>query len=152
MSFCKGPSSSAIHIFDPSQKPSARSTSNLVGMCLRWVSTKFVQMVTVQWFLDLLWIFSFIFGIHSYCLLCKSMGIAILIDILDSISKTVSQIHFKCGGDLPWIDAYCVYSYGHASIIFLFDMNFYIHFWHPFILITMQVNGACKVNRNCNAN
>ena len=38
--------------FSTSQKPLARSTANLVGMCLGWVSTKFLQMAKVQWFLD----------------------------------------------------------------------------------------------------
>ena len=80
------------------------------------------------------------------------MAIAMVIDFFDCISKTVSQIHFKCGGDLPWIGAYCVCSYGHASMIFLFYMNYFIHFWHTFILLTMQVNGAHKVKRDSNAN
>ena len=43
---------STIHIFDFFSKPSARSTSNLVGMCFGWASAKLVQMVTVLWFLD----------------------------------------------------------------------------------------------------
>ena len=57
-----------------------------------------------------------------------------VIDILDLISKMVSQIHLKCGGDLPWIGAYYVCSYGYAPMISLFYMNFFIHFWHIHIV------------------
>ena len=40
--------------------------------------------------------------IHSCWLLCKSMGIAMVIHIFD-FSKTFSQIHFKLGWNMPWV-------------------------------------------------
>ena len=57
LSFCRCLSSVHNLKFSSSSlklKPLARSSPNLVGIYLGWVSTKFVQMVTVQW---LFWIF-----------------------------------------------------------------------------------------------
>ena len=51
------------------------------------------------------------------------------IHIFDFFSKTVSQIHFKLGGDVPWVGLYQVCSNGHGPVIFGFFMNFFVHFW-----------------------
>ena len=58
--------------------------------------------------------------IQSYWLLCKSMGIAMLNHMFDFFSKTVSQIHFKLGGDMPWVGLYQVCSNGHGPMIYGF--------------------------------
>ena len=62
--------------------------------------------------------------IHSYWLLCKSMGIAMVIHIFNLISKTTIQIHFKLDGDVPWVGLYQVCSNGHDPVIFGFLMIF----------------------------
>ena len=85
------------------------------------------------------------FLVYSYCLLCKSMGLArsigisVLIDIFDFFSKTVSQIQFKLGGDVPWVGLYQVCSSGRGPVIFGFLMNFLgsifgqiLKNWYPF--------------------
>ena len=119
-------------------------------------SHKTVHHVALLWIPDFLQIFQFGYlSVNAYIPIdyyVSQWGIAMVMDIFVCISKTVSQIHFKCGGDLPWIGAYCVCSYGHAPMIFLFHMNFFIHFWRAFILITRKVNGACKVNGDSNVN
>ena len=68
LSFCDGSASVVcagarpqFTYFTSSKKQWLTLTSNLVGMYLRWVSTKFVQMVTVHWILDFFWIFLFMF-------------------------------------------------------------------------------------------
>ena len=54
----------------------------------------------------------------------KSTGIAMLIDIFDVFSKTVSQIHFKLGGYVPWVGPYQVCSNGYGPVIFwMFEVN-----------------------------
>ena len=67
--------------------------------------------------------------IHSYWLLCKSMGSAMVIHIFNLISKTTIQIHFKLGVDMPWMGLYQVCSNGHGPVIFGFFMNSFVHFW-----------------------
>ena len=56
--------------------------------------------------------------------LAKSIGIPMLIDIFDFFSKTVNQIHFKLGGDVPWVSLYQACSNGHGPVIFGFFMKF----------------------------
>ena len=57
-----------------------------------------------------------------------SIGIPMQIDIFDFFSKTVSQIHFKVGGYVPWVGLYQVSSSGHGPVIFGFLMNFLLIF------------------------
>ena len=45
------------------------------------------------------------------------MGITMVIHIFNLISKTGGQIYFKLGGEVPWMGAYYVCSYGHALVI-----------------------------------
>ena len=49
------------------------------------------------------------------------------IHIFYLISKTVGQIHFKLGGDVPFVGLYRVCSIGHSSVIFGF-LNFFCAF------------------------
>ena len=78
-----------------------------------------------------------------------SKGIPMLSDIFDFFSKTVSQIHFKLGRGVPWVGLNQVCSNGQGPLIFLFFMNFFVAFYNC-LLIIMQVNGDCEVNRVCN--
>ena len=41
--------------------------------------------------------------------LTKSIGIPMLIGIFDFFFKTVSQIHFKLGGYVPWVGPYQIF-------------------------------------------
>ena len=80
--------------------------------------------------------------VHSYWLLCNSMGSLMLIDIFDFFSETVSQIHLKFGGDVPLVGLYRVCSNGHAPMIFGFFINFLIlknFFYWIACLITFKV-------------
>ena len=71
--------------------------------------------------------------------IAKSIGFAMLIEIFDFFSETISQIHFKLGGDMPWVGLYQVFSNGHGPVIFGFFMIFVVGFF-TCLLITMQVN------------
>ena len=83
--------------------------------------------------------------------IAKSIGFAILIEIFVFFSETVSQIHFKRDGDMPWVGLYQVCSNCHDPVIFEFFMIFVVVVVFTCLLITMQVNEDCKVNRVCNA-
>ena len=96
-----------------SQKPLARSTSNLVGMCLGWVSAKFVQMGMVQRFLDFLWIFLFIFGEN----LKKS-----------SSPKLLGQLLWNCIGTYLETPQTLICPTGGAAIFFQFFYEFFCVF------------------------
>ena len=67
--------------------------------------------------------------IHSYVLLCKSMGNLMLIHNFDFFSKTDGQIHSKLGGNVPWVGFYQVCTNGHGPVIFGFFMNFFVLFF-----------------------
>ena len=67
-----------------SPKQLAKLSSNLVGMFLGWVSTKFAHMM---------WL---IFLLHE--LIAKFVK-----DIFDFLAKTACQILFIHGGDIPWM-------------------------------------------------
>ena len=51
------------------------------------------------------------------------------IHIFDFFSERVGQIHFKLGGDVPWVGVYQVCSNGYGPLIFGFLMNFFVLFW-----------------------
>ena len=51
------------------------------------------------------------------------MGNLMLIHIFDFFSKTVFQIHFKRGGNVPLVGLYEVCSNGHGPVIFGLFMN-----------------------------
>ena len=55
--------------------------------------------------------------------------------IFDFFSKTVSQIHFKLDGNVPWMGLYQVCSNGHGPVIFL-NLGIYKSM-HTILLITM---------------
>ena len=83
--------------------------------------------------------------------LAKSIGIPMLIDIFYFFSKTVSQIHFKHGGEIPWMGAYYVCSYGHALVI-LAQLIRILVFQCIQRIDHYASQWGLKVNRDCNAN
>ena len=79
------------------------------------------------------------------------MGIAMVIHIFNLISKTISQIHFKLGGEVPWMGAYYVCSYVYALVILaqliwilviqcIWPIDHYASQWG------LKVNGDCNAN------
>ena len=77
--------------------------------------------------------------------IAKSMVIAMLIHNFDFFSKTISQIHFKLSGDMPWVGLYQVYLNGHGPVIFGFVMNFFGSFSGEILKYLYP----CKYTANC---
>ena len=51
-----------------------------------------------------------------------------LLHIFD-VFKTIGQINFKLGGEVPWVGSYHDWSNGHGPVIFGFFMIFLLIFW-----------------------
>ena len=53
------------------------------------------------------------------------MGILMLIYIFEFLSKSIIQIYFKLGGNVPWVGVYQVCSNGHVPMNLDFFMIFF---------------------------
>ena len=68
-------------------------------------------------------------------------------------TTTISRIHFKFGGDMPWLGLYGVCSNGHGPV-FLDFKRYFVHFWAKSskifsktawpIVISLSYQGTCK--------
>ena len=62
---------------------------------------------------------------HTCLLMTMKVNSDRIVDIFYFFSETICQIHFKLGGDLPWVGTYHACSNGYGPVICGYFMKFF---------------------------